>query len=263
MNLKVHIFQKNVKVGDLKNNFIYFKKAYLKSVKDNVDLFLTPELYLSGYPPKDLLLRTDFLKKNLFFVNKIKSLSKNKKTTIVLGAPRKEKDKLFNSVLIISNGKIIFKIDKSILPNFGVFDEKRYFSPGLLNKNCFKYKNQKIQFLICEDFWNDELVNHLKNSSLDLIIVTNASPYEKEKYPSRIKLAKKRVKELKAPLIYVNLVGAQDDLVFDGGSFCLNKNKNLIFHAPFFKDFDNNFSLNLLSKQVQIKRPYYDKSRNM
>ena len=64
MNLKVHIFQKNVKVGDLKNNFIYFKKAYLKSVKDNVDLFLTPELYLSGYPPKDLLLRTDFLKKN-------------------------------------------------------------------------------------------------------------------------------------------------------------------------------------------------------
>ena len=262
MKLKISIFQKNVKVGDIKNNFDSIKESYLKSIKLEADLFLTPELCLSGYPPKDLLLRKDFLKENLFFVSKIKKISKNKKTIIALGVPTLEKNKVFNSILLIADGKIIQKIDKKILPNYGVFDEKRYFTPGEQDKSYLKLKDKKIKFLICEDFWNDELVNKVRKNSFDLVIVTNASPFEKEKYENRMKLTKRRLKEFNSPIIYLNLVGAQDDLVFDGGSFCMNKNKKIIFHAPFFREFDGKFTLDF-EKNNPIQKVRYSKDKNI
>lgn len=263
MKLKISIFQKNLSVGDIKNNFISIKESYLKAVENNSDLFLTPELCITGYPPKDLLLRDDFFEQVVFYTGKIIKLTKKRKTVFVLGFPRKDSKGVFNSLMLIQNGKVISLVDKQILPNYGVFDEKRYFKKGVVKNGFFDYKKLKIKFLICEDFWDDNFIKKIKKKSVDLIIVTNASPYEKDKFDFRLKLAKRRTRDFNAPIIYINQIGGQDDLVFDGGSFCLNKQEEIIFQAPFFRESDESFFIDLKSNNLKDRKLENIKSKHV
>ena len=201
----------------------------------NSDFFVSTELSLAGYPPQDLLFRKDFISKINSFKKKIINLTKKTSTIFVLNIPEIEKKKLFNTVFLIKSGNVIFKISKSSLPNYGVFDEKRYFYSGKNNGNLFKYKNKNLKFFICEDLWASDLTKKEKKKT-DLIFVLNASPFEINKFKKRINISKKNAIHFNSPLIYLNLVGAQDDIVFDGGSFFMNQSGEIIDCASFFEE---------------------------
>ena len=197
-------------------------------------MFITPEFCLTGYPPGDLLFREDFIEKVNLYKNRIIKLTTKKKTIFALSIPL-QKEKLFNGLLLIRSGKVLKTFIKKKLPNYGVFDEKRYFSfDKKIMDNDFKLRNKKIKFLICEDMWGNE---HLKKQDkVDLIISLNASPFEIGKDKTRKKIAKENVSFFNSKLIYLNSVGSQDDLVFDGGSFLMNKNGQVISQEKIFEE---------------------------
>ncbi len=229
------MLQKTSIVGDIEKNFKIIEKSYKKCVEKNCDFFLTTELFLTGYPPQDLILRNDFLKKILLFKKKIQNLTNKKKTILVLNIPEKRNGKIFNSLFLFKNGSVIFKKNKSILPNYGVFDEKRYFSVEANKEPLFQYKNKKIKFLICEEMWSKDYI--LKNKKkADLIICINASPFEINKFEKRKEYAAQNVKFFKSDLIYINYVGCQDELIFDGGSFFMNREGVILHQGDFFKE---------------------------
>ncbi len=151
-------------------------------------------------------------------------------------------------------GKVIYSIQKSELPNYGVFDERRYFTTQEQNNKYFLYKEKKIQFLICEDMWSDEFLKNKSNKKPDLIIVINASPFEIGKFNLRKALAKKRVKHFKSKLIYVNSVGSQDDLIFDGGSFFMNQDGNIVLQEKFFEESEVILNLSKKIEKIETKR---------
>ncbi len=185
------------------------------------------------------------------YKKKIIKLTQNKKTIFVLSVPQKFKNIITNCLLIIDSGKVVHKVIKTQLPNYGVFDEKRYFFENIERTNYFKYKKKKIKFLICEDMWIDDYSENNDNKKIDLIVIINASPFEIGKFKLRKKLASQRAKFFKSNLIYLNLVGAQDDLIFDGGSFVMNKSGKIILQKEFFSDADDIIDLNE-EQQVEI-----------
>ena len=189
---------------------------------------------MTGYPPSDLILRSDFLENIEIYKNKIVEITINKKTIFSLSIPHKKK-KIFNSLFLIKSGKIIKEFAKSKLPNYGVFDEKRYFSvKKKYSDNILILKRKRIKFLICEDMWRENKA--FKNENIDLIISINASPYEIGKDRIRKWVAKKNAVISNSKLIYLNSVGSQDDLIFDGGSFLMDKIGNIISQEKFFSE---------------------------
>ena len=254
LDIKLFISQKNTTVGDIEGNFEILKKSFKNAVSKNCDFFITPELSLTGYPAQDLLLRKDFIKKINFFKKKIYDLTKKNKTIFALSIPTLSNGSIFNSLLLIQSGKIVYSIQKNELPNYGVFDERRYFvSPNQSNK-YFVYKKKKIQFLICEDMWSDNFSKKKSNIRLDLIIVINASPFETGKFTLRKALAKKRIQHYQCELVYINTIGSQDDLIFDGGSFCMNKYGNIIFQEKFFDESEAIIDLSKKIEKTKIKK---------
>ena len=147
--------------------------------------------------------------------------------------PQKEKGKVFNVLLLLKKGSVVYKKNKSILPNYGVFDEKRYFSTEEIDTSFFQFKKKRIKFLICEEMWSDEFIKKNKSIRPDLLVVINASPYEINKFSEREKIAK-NVNAYNSDLIYLNHIGCQDELIFDGGSFFMNKLERIIYQENFF-----------------------------
>ena len=217
--MKISLAQINPTVGDIKSNYELIVKHAKIAEKSNAEILITPELSICGYPPEDLLLNNDFIKECNDSLLKI--AKKFPALKIIVGHPRSSKGMLFNSASILYKGKIESTYDKQILPNYGVFDEKRYFNAG--NKNLtFSHKGKKFGLLICEDLWVKGPAEKLP--IVDYTICINASPYDINRLKSRISELNKRFmyKESSfnhSTLIYLNLVGGQDDLLFDGGSF--------------------------------------------
>jgi len=231
--MKIALGQINSFVGDIeKNSNLIIKRAKEASNK-GAELFITPELSICGYPPEDLVLREDFLDACTKALKKIaKALPFIK---VIVGHPLKKDSKIYNSASLLFNGKIQGTYSKQTLPNYGVFDENRYFKSGE-KEFIFTHKNLKIGLLICEDAWSFLPSKLLKKKSVDGIIVINASPYEIEKSDTRIKVISKLAKETKSTVIYLNAIGGQDELIFDGGSFIVNKEAKLIHQSSFFKE---------------------------
>ena len=243
--MKICIAQINSVVGGLQHNYSLISKAAKKALDENVSLLITPELSLTGYPPEDLLLNNNFLME----VNeKLLLLAKeNPKIMIIVGHPLLEGEKLFNAASVIYKGKVFKKYKKQILPNYGVFDEKRYFVPGN-SSLIFNYKKLTIGVLICEDIWSKLPIENLIKNNVDLIVCINASPYEIDKNNHRMKNIQKKIKGSNSKVVYVNTVGGQDDLLFDGGSFILDPNLGLVLSLPQFKITNKIVELNSLNK---------------
>ena len=254
MKINFLVAQIESSVGNIEQNYQKIKKVFLEAEKKKFDFLISTELALSGYPPKDLLLREDFINSTRFYLNKFKDLTNKKKCNLCIGSPYLINNELYNSLVILSDGKIKQIINKTILPNYGVFDEKRYFNSGKEFSNIFHYKNNKICFLICEDFWNIKFVKSQLSHKPDVIIVINASPFEKKKYQERINTAQEVVKKSGCTIIYSNLTNAQDDLVFDGGSFCMSKDKKIIYQAPFFEE--NNLEVTFPAQNKVLRNVY-------
>ena len=239
MNDKIEIVlaQFNAVVGDLDGN----TERIISIIKDNRSygsprIFVFPELALCGYSPEDLLFREDFA----IAINKsISKIVDNIKSDeyLILGAPHYSDDlsKIWNSAYLINNKGIKSIYDKQILPNYGVFDEKRYFIKGSDNL-VFDIAGNKICIMICEDLWDFSSINKDKLNDIDFLISINASPYENNKDSERINFIKEIALKNKFNIIYLNTVGGQDEIVFDGLSFIVNRNGDIKYKLKAFKE---------------------------
>lgn len=208
------LMQTNFWVGDIKGNVNKMKALALDAKARGADIVIFPELSLVGYPPEDLLLRPTLSERVKIAMNE---LAKIEGIVTILGYPHVDHHGTFNSAAILQGGSQKGFYHKQCLPNYGVFDEKRYFKEGR-NQVLFDYKGLTIGLLICEDIWHEKPIKTLKEEGAELIIVLNASPFEVGKQDERKALIKHQSATHGLPIIYVNTVGAQDDIVFDGGS---------------------------------------------
>ena len=232
--MKIALAQLNPKVGDIKGNISKLISIRNDLSKD-VDIIVVPELYVTGYPIDDLVLRNDFLELVENEITDLAKLTNDGKAAIILGSPRKDEDKIRNSVFVLDQGKILSFRDKHNLPNTGVFDEQRIFTPGSLS-GPVKIRETLVGLPICEDIWNETVIDCLSETGAEIIISINASPYTTKKIDQRMSVAVSRVFESKLPLIYLNRVGGQDELVFDGSSFCLSYSGELTVQLSDFKE---------------------------
>ena len=184
--------------------------------------------------PEDLVLRPSFIDATQSYINKLIELSKDGGPAILVGYPRFSDSKLMNSAALIDNG-ITTIVDKHHLPNYGVFDEVRVFNTGRVSGPVV-FKGIRIGIMICEDMWHKDVTETLIESGAQVLIVINGSPYDQNKEDERLSVAVSRVLESELPLIYVNQVGGQDELVFDGGSFVLNSNSKLHVQCSNWKE---------------------------
>ena len=233
-NLKILLAQLNPILGDVKGNIVKLIDIR-NNLKNEVDIIVVPELYVTGYPIDDLVLRNDFLELVENEIHNLSKLTNDGKAAIILGAPRKEKNTIRNSVFVLDNGEIISFRDKHNLPNSGVFDEQRIFSPGALS-GPVKVRDVLIGLPICEDIWTETVIECLCETGAEIILSINASPYSVKKNDQRMSVAVSRVIESKIPLIYLNRVGGQDELVFDGASFCLSHEGKLSVQLKDFQE---------------------------
>ena len=227
--IKVSLCQLNFHVGKLDYNYNLIKAYREQSANNNVDLCIFSELCITGYPPEDLVLRPSFIEAAQSYIDKLVNLSKDNGPAIIIGYPRLNNENLYNSGVLIDNGKVTI-VDKYHLPNYGVFDEVRVFNSGRVS-GPIAFRGIRIGLMICEDMWHKDVVETLIESGAQLLVVINGSPYDQNKEDERLSVAISRVLEAKLPLIYVNQVGGQDELVFDGGSFVLNAKANLILQC--------------------------------
>lgn len=230
MGLKIAIAQQHFIVGDVVSNARKMVQLAISARDKGANIIVFPELALLGYPPEDLLLRPSLASRiKLAF----EVLSQVKDIVMLVGYPHIDQHGIFNSVSIIHNGQQKGFYHKQCLPNYGVFDERRYFNAGH-NQVLFDYQGVTIGLLICEDLWQEAPIQALKEKGADIVFSLNASPFEQNKQQQRKALLKKRASEHQLPIVYVNSVGGQDDLVFDGGSMVVDANGEVVHEAPRF-----------------------------
>ena len=232
--LKIALAQLNPLVGDVSGN-IEKLISIRSNLNSDIDILVAPELYVSGYPIDDLVLREDFLNLVENEINKLVQCTKDNKSAIIVGAPRKDNNHIKNSVFVIENGNIVSIKDKYELPNTGVFDEQRIFKQGSL-EDCVIIKGIKFGLPICEDIWEKTVLEKLSKSGAEIIIAINASPFTVSKNEERENIATLRVNETKLPIVYLNRTGGQDELIFDGSSFALNHDGKKFYSSSEFKE---------------------------
>jgi NAD+ synthase len=233
MNCTIAIAQVNPVVGDVTGNLATVRRARDHAADLGADLVVFPELVLVGYPPEDLVLRPAVVDaaSQALDVLEHESLSR---PALVVTLPWREGGCLHNAVALVADGRRQLRF-KSELPNYGVFDEKRVFSPGPLGQPV-RFRDIRLGLPICEDIWFSAVAAHLAQAGAELLVVPNGSPFEVGKLHQRLALARERTAETGLPLVYVNQVGGQDELVFDGGSFVVNGDGTLACHLPLFQE---------------------------
>ncbi len=234
MNLRVSLAQINLLVGDVAGNTQrVIDAANIARDEQQAHTVLFPELTLTGYPPEDLLLRSEFIERVEQALDRLCRSVKG--IDLVVGYPRLKEGKLFNAAGVIRDGEIIAEYYKALLPNYSVFDEKRYFEPG--GEPCVvDIAGTPVGLTICEDIWFKEPAAQAATAGAKVLFNLNASPFHSGKAPEREELLRKRALESNLSIAYVNLMGGQDELVFDGGSFVVDSNGELAHRAPFFEE---------------------------
>lgn len=248
--MKIAIAQLNYKIGDFSGNYAKIEQAVLNK-KSKVEMIAFTELCLSGYFPRDLIFHEKFMETQSIYFEKIKKLSKFAKTPIMIGYVEKNTaptgKRFFNSLAVFSKGEQIFNYRKQLLPTYNIFDEKRYFEEGSAEQSMvFNLNGHRVGVLICEDGWDDSSPNKMYNASPvkalkaqnpEFVVSINASPSNINKAEDRLEVFSKAVSDiLKVPFVYVNQVGGNDQIVFDGASFIMNSKGILSGHLDFFAE---------------------------
>jgi NAD+ synthase (glutamine-hydrolysing) len=217
--MKIALAQINCIVGDIKGNANKILEYANRAHQNGASLIITPELALSGYPPEDLLFRDDF---NRACEQALVRLSKVLPSiTLLIGHPHQQNGKRYNAASVLEKGKIAATYHKLCLPNYSVFDEERYFEAGNTSL-VFSHNGTKFGVMICADGWEAGPALKAKQAGAEVLLTLNASPYHMDKLETRYEVIIQRAKETSLPIIYTNLVGGQDELVFDGASFVMN-----------------------------------------
>ncbi|MCL5986782.1 MAG: NAD+ synthase, partial [Actinobacteria bacterium] len=232
--MRIALCQLDFTVGDISGNVRKVLDALTECRDYGAEIFIFPELAISGYPPEDLLFKKDFIRDVKVGLEKI--AGEVRKELLIVGFPEQYEDELYNSAAILNNGKVIGTYRKACLPNYGVFDEKRYFTPGndLVLIDCLGFK---IGINICEDIWvSPGVTEQLSACGANLIINISASPYHRGKIRERMDMLSERAASNKVTICYLNIVGGQDELVFDGGSTVLDSDGEVILKMPQFEE---------------------------
>lgn len=231
--MKIAVAQINCTVGDLAGNSARIVASANQARAAGASLLLTPELALSGYPPEDLLLRDDFHRTCRRTLHDLAGLVTG--ITVIVGHPLRCQDACYNAASVLRDGKIVATYRKQALPNHTVFDEVRYFRPGT-EPLVFEHEGVRVGVVICADVWESAPVRLAKEAGAELLLALNASPYHMEKLGTRHEVLRARVAESGLPVVYANLVGGQDELVFDGASFVLDRHGVLTHQLPAFRE---------------------------
>ena len=234
MSLKIALAQINFLVGNIAANVDNIIKAASYARDElSADIVVFPELTITGYPAEDLLFRNDFISAANNAVYQIAECVDD--IAVVVGFPERDGNSLYNSAVVLHQGSILACYRKQMLPNYGVFDEQRYFSAG--TQPCvFEFNGVFIGLTICEDVWKSGIIDETKQAGAELLLTLNASPFNAGKIHQREAVICEQVKAAKIPLIYVNQVGGQDELIFDGASFVANSQGEIVFRAEEFKE---------------------------
>ncbi len=238
---KIKLIQENPIVGDISGNLSIAKKEVEKAKKDGLELIIFSEMFLTGYPPEDLVLRSDFMEKIEASIDELSNLTSN--ISIIIGAPSRKNKEIFNSAYFLDKKAIKEIYSKQILPNYKEFDERRYFTSGKENK-IIEFDGIKYGLSICEDIWSEKYVSNLVNDGAEIIINLSASPFTVTKKITREKMLSSYLSKYEVPIIYLNQVGGQDELVFDGSSMVFLSEKEIFKLKSFEID----------SKEVEITR---------
>jgi len=234
MTLRIAIAQTNLIVGDINGNtrkILEFARRARYELKAHAVVF--PELSLAGYPPEDLLYKPHFIEQTELALEELARQAQG--ITLVVGFPELGEGLLYNSAAVLREGEIHAIYRKQELPNYGVFDEKRYFRPG--SKPCvFEVEGVPVGVTICEDVWLPGAVEQAALAGAKLVLNLNASPFHAKKTHERERVVRERVEQAGVPLVYCNLVGGQDELVFDGASFVMDAAGNVVVRAPEFDE---------------------------
>ena len=233
--LAIAVAQINPTVGDIAGNAEKARQARAEAARDGADLVAFSELFMCGYPPEDLVLKPALQAACRAKVEELARETADGGPAMLVGTPWVEDGKLYNAYCMLDRGAIAavrFKVD---LPNYGVFDEKRVFVAGP-NPGPVSFRGVRLGLPICEDIWGAEVVECLAETGSELLIVPNGSPYQRDKDEVRLNIAVARVTESDLPIVYVNQVGGQDELVFDGASFGLHSDRSLAFQLPAFRE---------------------------
>src|SRR5262249_39441930 len=219
--LAIALAQMNSKVGDVAGNVVKVRQARSEARKLGADLVVYSELNVCGYPPEDLVLKPSFQAACRAAVEDLARETGDGGPAILVGSPWVEEGRLYNAALLLADGEIVARRFKRDLPNYGVFDGKRLFAAGL-PQGPLSFSHVPLGVMVCEDMWTPEVTETLAESGAELLLVPNGSPYEHDKQDHRMQLAGARTVESSLPIIYVNQIGGQDELVFEGASFALD-----------------------------------------
>ncbi|MEK1890191.1 MAG: NAD+ synthase, partial [Phyllobacterium sp.] len=234
--LRIAIAQLNPVLGDIKGNLAKAREARADAARQSADLILFTELFISGYPPEDLVLKGSFIEACEKAVREFAADTADGGPGVIIGIPLKRPSGLHNAVMVLDEGKVVAERFKVDLPNYGEFDEKRVFQAGPM-PGPVNFRGVRIGVPICEDIWGElGVCETLAESGAEILCVPNGSPYYNGKVDVRYQVALRQVIETGLPLIFANQLGGQDDLIFDGASFAFNADKNLAFQMSQFEE---------------------------
>ena len=233
--LMIAIAQLNFSVGDVCKNSKKIHNAYNEASKEGADLIIFPELSVCGYPTQDLTVHESFIKRCVQALAELQDITNGKKTAMIVGSMYKNNNKIYNSAIFIKNGHITETVCKHVLPTYGIFDETRLFDHALPSQPI-EFEGYKIGIMICEDVWHSTVPTLYKKHNAELFIVINASPYESSKQLQRLQIITSHSAAHQIPTIYVNQVGSNDGIVFDGTSFIVNHDGKLVGCIPSFEE---------------------------
>ncbi|EDP65950.1 Glutamine-dependent NAD(+) synthetase [alpha proteobacterium BAL199] len=229
--LTITLAQLNPRVGDIAGNLDKLRRVRAQAAAEGADVVLTPELYLCGYPPEDLVLKPMFVAEIRDAVEALARETGDGGPAVLVGAPWLDDGKLYNAMVLLDAGEVVTARYKVDLPNYGVFDEKRVFVAGP-PPGPIDVRGVRIGVPICEDIWTPDIVECVAETGGEILLIPNGSPFELGKSDVRVQLAVARVVESGLPLVYLNQIGGQDELVFDGASFVLNPDRSLALQMP-------------------------------
>ena len=234
-HLTIALAQLNPTLGRIDDNLAKLRAARAEAAEGGADLIVTSELFVSGYPPEDLILKPLFIEQVIAAVENFATETADGGPAVLLGTPWRADGEVINAVVLLEDGAVTAVRAKVDLPNYGVFDEKRVFAAGAM-PGPINFKGVRIGVPICEDVWSPDVVECLQESGAEMILVPNGSPFEDGKFDRRLNLVVARITESGLPMVYLNQIGGQDELVFDGASFVLNADRTLAHQMPAWRE---------------------------
>ena len=237
--LTATVAQLNPVVGDVVGNVRKIREIYLEADARGVDLVVTPELSVTGYPLEDLANARDMLDAAAAAVDVLRLITRDRAACLLVGVPLRDEAGVYNAAVALRDGQVLKTMRKKSLPNYGVFDEMRNFVPEEGAAEPFELNGVKVGVLVCEDAWHDAAARELRDNGADILVSINASPFRPNALRTRVtEVAGARVRETGLPLLYVNAVGGQDEVVFDGGSFFVDATGTRVMQMPQWEECD-------------------------